>query len=128
MTSRADRLAKLLTLQHRLKEVHETRRAGFLAASARALEEAEDLRQRSDAADSFSSVFPDLYSKHIAQALSRSAVETSKAETEAKQVATATIRANRVERAWREASGAEERQIEDRERLELIEQRQNAGK
>ena len=128
MASRADRLGKLLVLQQRLKEVHETRRAGFLAASARALEEADDLRRRSDAADSFSAVFPDLYSRHIADALARSARESAKADAEAKQIATATIRANRVEQAWRTALGAEERQAEDRERLELIEQRRAAEK
>jgi hypothetical protein len=122
MPSRADRLEKLLHLQQRIKEVHQTRRAGFLAASAKALEEAEDLRQRADAADSLSSVFPALYSKHIAEALDRSAKEREKAEAEARQVATATIRANRVEQQYREAQALEERQAEDRERLEMIEQ------
>jgi len=122
MASRSDRLSKLLHLQQRLKDVHETRRAGYLAASAKALEEAEDLRARSDATDSLSSVFPDLYSRHISEALERSARETAKADVEAKQVATATIRANRVEQQYRAALSIEERQTEDRERLEFIEQ------
>jgi hypothetical protein len=128
MASRADRLGKLLHLQQRIKQVHETRRAGFLAASAKALEEVEDLRQRSDAADSLSSVFPALYSKHIAEALDRSAKEKEKAEAEAKQVATATIRANRVEQHYREAYALEERHAEDRERLDLIEQQRPPAK
>lgn len=128
MASRADRLAKLLHLQKLMKELHETRRAGYLAASARALEEAADLRERSDAADSLSSVFPGLYSKHIADALERSARATEKAVAEAKQVATATIRANRVELHYREALSIEERHAEDRERLEFIEQRRAPAK
>jgi hypothetical protein len=128
MTSRAERLSKLLHLQQRLKGVHEMRRAGYLAASAKALEEAEDLRARSDATDSLSSVFPDLYSKHISDALERSGKETEKADAEAKQVATATIRANRVEQQYRTALGIEERQAEDKERLEFIEQQQAPAK
>lgn len=128
MASRSDRLSKLLHLQKRLKDVHETRRAGFIAASTRALEEAEDLRQRSDATDSLSAVFPGLYSKHIAEALERSAKETEKADAEAKQVVTATIRANRVEQQYRAALGTEERQAEDKERLEFIEQHRAPAK
>lgn len=120
MATRADRLGKLLTLQEKLKALHETRQAGFVAASVRALEEAEDLRRRADGADSFSSVFPGLYSRHISDALARSDAERQKAAAEAEKVMVATLRMNRVERAFRDARAIEERQAEDRERLELV--------
>lgn len=127
MATRSKRLGKLLVLQGKLKALHETRQAGHLAASIRAREEAEDLRQRADTADSFSSIFPDLYSKHISDALVRSANEDRKAAAEAKHVATATLRMKRVAEAFRAERAAEERQSEERERLELV-QRQAAEK
>lgn len=127
MATRSRRLGKLMVLQGKLKALHETRQAGHMAASIKAREEAEDLRRRADMADSFASIFPDLYRKHISDALARSESEDRKAAEEAKLVATATLRMKRVGEAFRAARADEERQSEEREQLELV-QRQAAEK
>ena len=121
MTSRKDRLKKLLTVQEKLKAFHETRHAGFVAAARKAGAEAEEIGRRADSEDSLSSVFPDLYQRRMEQALVRQKREEHKAKREAGQVAMATARTNMVERSWRQEQRRDEREAGDRERLEIIE-------
>ena len=58
MTSRKDRLKKLVKVQEQLKAFHETRHAGFLAAASAAETEARELAKSFDAEASFRRFFP----------------------------------------------------------------------
>jgi hypothetical protein len=120
MTTRKDRLKKLTQVQEQLKAFHEMRYASFRAQAAAAESEAEALRQRFDAQDSMSALFPEVYHRHIERAVDRAAENMTLADQEASHVATATARTNMVERAYRDASRAEERTRADRERLEMV--------
>ncbi len=123
MTDRVKRLKKLLTLQEQLKAMHELRHAGFVAGALAAKEEAAEIVDRFNAGDSLSGLFPEVYNRRIGQALSREETNTRLATGEAAKVATATARTNMVERNYREARAADERERGDRERLEIIGQR-----
>lgn len=120
MATRKDRLKKLVSVQEQLKALHEMRRAGFLADAASAESEAAELRERFDATDSLSALFPELYHRRIDQALIRAAGSLNLASEEAGRVAAATARTKMVERAYREVSRQDERSRTDRDRLELI--------
>ena len=128
MTDRVKRLKKLLTLQEQLKAMHELRHAGFVAGAVAARKEAAEIVDRFDADDSLSGLFPEVYHRRIGQALSREEANTRLATGEAAKVATATARTNMVERNYREARAADERERGDRERLEIISQRLMSGK
>jgi hypothetical protein len=129
MAARKDRLKKLVEVQEQLKALHETRHAGFLAEAAAADEEAKALAERFDAPDSLAALFPELYHNRIAGALARREAKLDAARREAELIAMATARTNMVERAYKTARQADERQRGDRERLELIEQKRgSAGK
>lgn len=123
MTSRKERLKKLVQVQEQLKALHETRRATFLSNAAAAKLEAETLVETFDAPGSLSGLFPDLYNRRIAKAVARSEADLENARNEAALVAAATARTNTVERAYDEARRLEERHQSDRERLDLIEQK-----
>jgi hypothetical protein len=123
VNDRVRRLKKLLTLQEQLKAMHELRHAGFVAGAVAAKKDAEELADRFNAEDSLSGLFPDVYHRGIGSALSRERANMKAADDEAGKVATATARANMVERAYREAHAANERERGDRERLEIISQR-----
>jgi hypothetical protein len=123
MTSRKERLKKLVQVQEQLKALHETRRATFLSNAAAAKLEAETLVETFDAPGSLSGLFPDLYNRRIAKAVARSEADLENARNEAALVAAATARTNMVERAYDEARRLEERHQSDRERLDLIEQK-----
>lgn len=127
MTERKDRLRKLVKVQEQLKALHETRRAGFLAAASAAEQETAELMQRFDAEDSLSSLFPELYHRRIADAADRQTRSLESAQKEAGLLASATARTNMVERAYRSARRDDERQKSDRDRLELIEQKRPRG-
>jgi len=120
MASRVDRLKKLLTVQHQLKALHETRHATHLAAAQAAAREAEEIAQRFDAEGSLSALFPDLYNKRITSALDRERASRADAEAELQKVAMATARVNLVDRNFQEAQRQAERETADRERLELV--------
>jgi hypothetical protein len=126
MTSRKERLRKLVQVQEQLKALHETRRATFLSNAAAARNEAEALVETFDAPGSLSGLFPDLYNRRIASAVARSEAEFENARNEAELVAAATARANMVERAYEEARRLDERHRSDRELLDLIEQKRAA--
>lgn len=123
MTSRKDRLKKLVQVQEQLKALHETRRATFLSNAAAAKQEAEVLVETFDAPGSLSGLFPDLYNRRIANAVARSEADLENARNEAGLVAMATARTNMVERAYDEVRRLDERQQSDRERLDLIAQK-----
>jgi hypothetical protein len=117
---RKQRLKKLVGVQQQLKELHEMRRAGHLAAAVAAESDAAELRQRFDAAGSLSALFPDIYLRHIDRALVSAARNVELARDEAGRIAAATARGNMVERAYRAVSRQDERDRADRERLDLI--------
>ena len=122
MTTRRERLKKLVAVQEQLKALHETRHAGLLANAAAAAREAEELAERVDAAESMSSLFPELYHRRIDRALARETENRGLAREEADRVATATARTNMVERAYRDERRKDDRIKGDSERLEMIEQ------
>ena len=128
MTTRVERLKKLLTLQEQLKAMHEMRHAGFVAEAVAARNEAEDIVDRFNAEDSLSALFPEVYHRRIGSALTREDTNRKLASGEAAKVATATARTNMVERSYREARVADERERGDKERLEIISQRSRPGK
>ena len=122
---RLRRLSKLLTLQGKLKALHETRHAAQLAAAAQAASDAAEIAARSDGETSLSSLFPDIYHRGISRADERRAQALRAAAAEASQVAAATVRRGIVEDAYRETARLIERETGDRERLEIVERRLN---
>jgi hypothetical protein len=128
VTSRKDRLKKLVKVQEQLKAFHETRHAGFLAAASAAETEARELAERFDSEGSLSGLFPELYNRRISGALARKEASLESARGEAGRVATATARSNMVERAYREVRRSDERDRADRERLELIRRKTSDSK
>jgi hypothetical protein len=127
MTTRKDRLKKLVKVQEQLKALHETRHAGFLAVAARAESEARELIERFDTDSSLAGLFPALYHRRITDALGRQRQNLEDAKQEAALIATATARTNMVERAYRDVRRRDERERSDRERLDLISQRKDQG-
>ena len=128
MTDRVKRLKKLLTLQEQLKAMHELRHAGFVAGAVAAKKDAAEIVDRFNAEDSLSALFPEVYHRSIGSALSREEANMKLATGEAAKVATATARSNMVERTYREARSADEREQGDKERLEIIGQRLKPAK
>lgn len=124
MTTRKDRLKKLVKVQEQLKALHETRHAGFLSSAAAAEAEATQIVEHFDTDSSLADVFPELYHRRIANALDRQKASLENARQEAALIATATARTNMVERAYKDARRRDERERSDRERLELITQKQ----
>ncbi|RUY93017.1 hypothetical protein [Mesorhizobium sp. M7A.F.Ca.CA.001.10.2.1] len=123
MSTRKDRLKKLVKVQEQLKALHETRHATFLAAASAAEAEAKELVGHFDQADSLSALFPDLYHRRIAQAVVRQEANLASARQEASLIAAATARTNMVERAYKDVRNRDERDRSDRERLDLITQK-----
>ncbi|WFP65168.1 hypothetical protein [Mesorhizobium sp. WSM4904] len=123
MTSRKDRLRKLVKVQEQLKALHETRHAGFLSAAAAAESEAKELIEHFDTGSSLGGLFPELYHRRIANALGRQKQNLESARQEAALIATATARTNMVERAYKDVRRRDERERSDRERLDLITQK-----
>ena len=128
MTTRVERLKKLLTLQEQLKAMHELRHAGFVAEAVAAKNDAAELVDRFNSEESMSALFPEVYHRRIGSALSREDANRKLATGEAAKVATATARTNMVERTFREARAADERERGDKERLDIIGQRLKPGK
>ncbi|UVK47238.1 hypothetical protein BPNPMPFG_002999 [Mesorhizobium sp. AR07] len=123
MSTRKDRLKKLVKVQEQLKALHETRHATFLAAASTAEAEARELVGHFDQADSLSRLFPELYHRRIASAVGRQETNLASARQEAGLIATATARTNMVERAYKDIRNRDERERSDRERLDLIAQK-----
>ncbi len=127
MAPRTQRLKKLVKVQEQLTALHEMRHAMHLAASAAAKRDAEEIAAGFDAPGSLSALFPEVYNRRISDALARADEENGKASAEAAQLASATARTNIVERAYRQARRADERHMEERTLLDLIEQQQTRG-
>lgn len=123
MTTRAERLKRLVRLQHQIKALHETKHATHLSHAAAARQEASEMLEALNAASPMPGLFPDLYNRRIGAAMEREAQENDRAQQEASHVATATARTNIVERAYREAFRLEEREIAEKEQLETIERK-----
>ncbi len=120
---RRDRLAKLVKLERRLKDFHETRRAGHIADANRAAEEQAEIASRIDHPDSLSALFPGVYYRGIEHAAERQAKSLALAEEEAKHVAASTVRAGRVEDKWRAAARVVDDKAAENERQELIDRK-----
>jgi len=118
MSSRKDRLEKLMHLEQRVRQLHETRYATQVAAANAARTEAEELARRFEAADSFGSLFPALYSNRISQAMGREQVSLARARVEAGKVTTAKLRGNAIEEQWRVERDRVERAEQERDALE----------
>jgi hypothetical protein len=127
MTTRKERLRKLVKLQDQLKAMHETRHAGFVAGAIAAATEAAEIARRFDMEDTMSALFPEIYHDRISRALAQQQAAERMAKDEAEKLATATARTNMVERAYRDAVRKDERDTADRERLDMIERRTAAG-
>jgi hypothetical protein len=128
VTTRVERLKKLLVLQEQLKALHELRHAGFVAEAVAAKKEAAEIVDRFNSDDSLSALFPEVYHRRIDSALMREDANRKLASGEAGKVAMATARTNMVERNYREVRAADERERGDKERLEIIGQRLKPGK
>ena len=125
---RQKRLAKLVDLQRRLKAFHETRHSGHVAAAHAAEEDARDLIQRFDDPASLSALFPEVYHARIAGAFAQRDRSLAAADDEARLVATATLRTNMVEDAYRDVSRAVDEKAADKERLEIVERKFKGGR
>lgn len=125
MSTRKERLGKLVKVQEQLKALHETRHATFLAHAASAEAEAKALVEHFGSSDALSSQFPDLYHRRIVNAVTRKEASLESARQEATLVAAATARVDMVERSYQDARRRDERERSDRERLELIEQKRS---
>ena len=99
MQDRRERLRKLVVVQEKLKLLHETRHAGYVAAAVRERADADELADSFDKQGSMASLFPQLYHSRIAAALAKEQANLRLAEIEAQHVATATARTNMVEGA-----------------------------
>jgi hypothetical protein len=120
MASRKERLNNLLKVQRQLTAVHEMRHAGFVAQARAAEADAAEMMARADGASSLSDLFPDIYARGIARALDRGRENAAKALAQAGRVATETARTNMVAQSYREFQRQEDRDVQDKERLEAI--------
>lgn len=126
MAGKSDRLRHLVELQKKVTEIHEMRRANFLARAAAADREAKEiLEARSEG--SMSDMFPEVYSRFVERAIARSRENEALARAEGLKVAAETARTNIIERSWREALREEERKAEERAALDGVEQRLTLG-
>ena len=121
MTTRPERLKRLVKLQQQIKSLHELRHATHLAGAAAAGREAEELLVSLNSASPLPGLFSDLYNRRIGAAMGRQAREVARAETEAANVAQATARSNVVERSYRDATRLAERTQEEKDALESVE-------
>ena len=103
MTTRVERLKKLLAVQEQLKALHEVRHAGFVAEAAAAKNEAAELVDRFNAEESLSALFPGNLSPPDRLGAGARGREPRPAQRAKRpNVATATARTNMVERTYRE--------------------------
>jgi hypothetical protein len=123
MTSRADRLKRLVRLQGQIKALHETKHATHVSRAIAAKQEATELLESLNTASPLPGLFPDIYNRRIGAAIDREVRENRRASVEAGLVATATARTNIVERAYRDAFRLEEREFAEKEQLENVERK-----
>lgn len=118
--SRKDRLKKVLSLQEKVKRLHETRHAMLLSGAVAAEREAEEIMQRIGREDSLSDVFPEIYHRRVARANQLRTEHLANARLEAQRLAQANARTDIVERNYREARQMDDRQRSEKEQLESI--------
>jgi hypothetical protein len=127
-TSRKDRLRKVLTLQEKLKQLHETRHAMHLSGASAAEREAREISERIGTEDSLSDVFPEIYHRRVANANQRRMESLARARVEAERLSKANARVDIVGRNYREAAREDERQRQEVDRLEEVARRAKTPK
>ena len=127
MASRTQRLKQLLDLQERLKQMHEMKRAGHLAAAAAADRDIADVMARRTGDESLSDLFPDVYARFVDRTLERKRESERLAQEEAGKIAAAKVRAGMLERAWRGELDIEERRQQEIAGLETVERKLFGG-
>lgn len=127
MSSRTQRLGRLLRLQKQIKSLHETKQAMHIADAAAADREASELLEALNAASPIPGLFPELYNQRIGRAMGRRDTSAARAEQEAKHAASATMRSNMVTRAYEEAQRFDERATAEKEQAEAVERRVGKG-
>jgi hypothetical protein len=125
---RRRRLAKLVKLENRLKAFHESRHAGHLADASRAAADAVEIGARFDDPGSLSSLFPEVFHRGMEAAHDARLKALEKAREEERQVAAATVRANRVGDRYREAARVVDEHAAARERQEFVDRNARPGK
>lgn len=116
---RLKRLTKLVQVQRQVQALHESRHAIHLANANAADREARELIERFDSGTPMSALFPDLYHQQISRSFAARDEQHALAAREAEHVISATLRADRTERAWRDIDKALEEKSEQSQRLEL---------
>ncbi len=120
MSRRTDRLTKVLVLQEKLKELHETRQALHTANARFAAEEAEDVVKAFNAEGSLSSVFPEIYHARVASATAAKQQHLANAHVEGLRVAKASARLDAVGREVVISRRADERFADERDQTEAL--------
>lgn len=121
MARESKRIARLIAVQNQLKAFHEMQRAALLRQARAAELEAEEIGARKNDGGSLAHVFPELYERGIARSLAARDRSEVAAAAEAGKIAAQSARANMLTRAYRAASGAEEREAEEKAALESVE-------
>lgn len=127
MATRTQRLRQLLDLQERLKQMHEMRRAGHIAAAVAAQRDIDDVMARKTGDESLSHLFPDVYARFVDKSLDRKRESEILSQEEAAKVAAAKTRAGMLERAWRVEMEADERKQQEVAGLEAVERKLFGG-
>lgn len=127
MASRTQRLKQLLDLQERLKQMHEMKRAGHLAAAAAADRDIAAVMARRTGDESLSDLFPDVYARFVDRTLERKRESERLSQEEAGKIAAAKVRAGMLERAWRGELDIEERRQQEIAGLETVERKLFGG-
>ncbi len=120
---RLKRLTKLVEVQRQIQALHETRHANHIAAATTADRDAKELIERFDDGSAMSTLFPDLYHQRISRSFSERDEYRNLAEQEAREATAATLRADRTDKARRDAGKVLEEKVEDRQRLEIATRR-----
>lgn len=118
-----ERLKRLVTLQQRVKALHDARHAAHLTEARVAEQEAAALIESLNDPKGVAALFPALVHARIASALARRDASWKEAAREAGESAAARARVERAGQAYRQALGQHERALEAKTILELLEQR-----
>lgn len=118
-----ERLKRLVTLQQRVKALHDARHAAHLSEARAAEQEAAALIESLDDPKGVAALFPALVHARIASAFARRDANQKEASEEAGRSTAARARADRAGHAYRQALSQHEREREDKAILELLEQR-----
>lgn len=121
MARESKRIARLIAVQNQLKAFHEMRHAALVRQAREAARDAEEIGARKNDGSSLAHVFPELYDRGIARSLAARDRSEAAAAAEAGKIAAQTARANMLTRAYRAASGAEERDAQEKAALESVE-------